>query len=454
MSIKKLNRILLITLLSCFVTGLICDFLYRQSPKYALHTVNFQTQLNKKEALAAKTLIQLQQIIVHSSVDSLAHFPFAANDISYYVFENDELVFWSDNSLDITNISLPDSTDWHFVQLPNAQCVSRLLTFENIKILALIAIKHNYPYQNNELINSFASGFYMNKEVQIVDGKESDKNAIFCSHGEYLFSLSEPQMPIYNEIWAIVGFIAFSLSFLVFFYLFAHFPKLFNKKAIPLRSFIPLATIVGVFIGLCLYYNLPGLLFSNKIFTAFQYASNPLLASICHLTVATGYFISTIYLFYFYVNISKRSTFVGRLGLQILFISYFALVYYLIISLIYHSSIQLNILQITDISIISIWVHFLILLWGISLVLLFFKTHKFSKNNKKLKLTFIVDLVLTILLYLIILAFSPENAMFISVSFIAVSTIFYLPFFIPKYKNIYGFIAIWTLAFTVIYDYL
>jgi hypothetical protein len=26
-----------------------------------------------------------------------------------------------------------------------------------------------------------------------------------------------------------------------------------------------------------------------------------------------------------------------------------------------------------------------------------------------------------------------------------------LPFFIPKYKNIYGFIAIWTLAFTVIF---
>ncbi|MFZ4724832.1 MAG: sensor histidine kinase [Paludibacter sp.] len=451
MKIKKSNNILLITLLSCFISGLICDFLYRQSPKYALHTVNFQTQLNKKEALAAKTLIQLQQIIVHSYVDSLAHFPFAGNDISYYVFENDELVFWSDNSLDITNISLPDSTDWHFVQLPNAQCVSRLLTFENIKILALITIKHNYPYQNNELINSFASGFYMDKEVQLVDGKESDQNAIFCSHGEYLFSLSEPQMPIYNEVWAIIGFIAFSFSFFIFFYLFAHYPKLFNKKSITLSTFILLATIVGVLIGICLYFNLPGLLFSNKIFTAFQYASNPLLASICHLTVATGYFISTIYLFYFYVNISKTTNFIGRLGLQIQYTVYFALVYYLIISLIYHSSIQLNILQFNDISIISIWVHFLILLWGISLALLFFKTHNWLKINKKLKLTFIVDLGLAILLYLIILLVSSENAVFISISFITVTSIFYLPFIIPKFKNIYGFIAIWTLAFTVIF---
>src|SRR5665647_338231 len=179
---KKTNHILLYALLLSIATGLWCDYIYKKSPENAINSADFQNKLIGKETQAAKILNDLQQIIVHSSIDSLTHYPFANNDIAYYVFEKEELVFWSDNHLDISNFALPDSTDWHYVQLPNAHCVSRLLTFENKKILALITIKNNYPYENDELINNFASGFEMDKKVQIVNGKNTDKQAVFCSH--------------------------------------------------------------------------------------------------------------------------------------------------------------------------------------------------------------------------------------------------------------------------------
>ena len=116
--------------------------------------------------------------------------------------------------MDINNISLSNPSDWHYIQLPNAHCVSYILSFKSYKLLALINIKNNYPYENDELQNTFAQGFDMDKQVQIINGKSSDTQAVFCSHGKYLFSLSELKKPIYNETLSIIGLIAFSLAFL------------------------------------------------------------------------------------------------------------------------------------------------------------------------------------------------------------------------------------------------
>ncbi|HEY5592659.1 MAG TPA: ATP-binding protein [Paludibacter sp.] len=445
---KKTNRVLFFALLLSLATGLVCDYFYRDSPQHVINTANFQNQLKEKETQAAKTLDDLQQIIIHSSIDSLIHYPFSNNDISYYVFEKDELVFWSDNNLDISNFTLPDSSDWHYVQLPNAQCVSRLLTSETTKILALITIKNNYPYENNELINNFARGFEMDKQVQIVNGKNTDKQAVFCSHGEYLFSLSAPKTPIFNEMWSVIGLIAYSFAFLLFFLLYIRTPYLIHKKVLSLKLFIILSVCVGVLIGLGLFFDIPSLLFWNKLFTPFQYASDPLLSSISHLTVATGYILSTIYLFYFYVNTDRLKTLTSRILILIPFLLYFVLVYYLQRGLIYHSSIQLSILRFNDISAIALWIHFLILLWGIGLALLFFKTHAWFKSNHRLKQAFYIDLILSVLLCIACYFVSPRDTIRIYISFTVLCLIFYLPFILPKYKNIYGYMAFWVLIFS------
>jgi len=448
---KRTNHILLYALLISIVTGLVCDYFYNASPQHIIQTTSFQKQLIAKETLAAKTLDDLQQIIVHSSIDSLTHYPFANNDISYYVFEKEELVFWSDNHLDISDFTIPDFSDWHYIQLPNAHCVSRLLTFENRKILALITIKNNYPYENDELINSFASGFEMDKQVQIVNGKNTDKNAVFCSHGEYLFSLSAPQTPVFDETYALGGLLAYSVAFLLFLVLYARIPYLIRRKTLSIKHFLVLSLSVGMLFSVGLLFDIPALVFWNKLFTPFQYASDPLLASISHLTVATGYFLSTIYLLYFHVNTDRLKSLTNRILLLISFVLYFVLVYYLQRGLIYHSSIQLSILRFNNISPITLWVHFLVLLWGIGLALLFFKTHKWFKTNNRLKQAFGIDLILTALLCVACYFVSPKDVVRIGISFTSICLMFYVPFIWAKYKNIYGYMAFWLLIFTAFF---
>jgi hypothetical protein len=404
--------------------------------------------LNKKEANAALVMERLKQVVVHSSIDSLIHFPFEDNDISYYVFNNDELVFWSDNQLDISEMNATETNDWHYILLPNAHCVSKQLTFGSLKILALITIKKNYPYQNSELVNDFAKDFDLNSGIELVAGKPTDKNAVFCSHGNYLFSLSESSNPTYNEIWSVAALIAYAFAILLFLLLYMRAGWFRNKKQISLKSFGFLSISVGLIIGLGLYFNIPEALFWNKLFSPFQYASNPLLASIIHLTVATVYFLCTVYLFYFHVHIPKPSNFVERLLMLLPGALYFLMVYYILSGLIYHSSIQLTILRFNDFSVVSLWIHFLILLWGIGLALLFYKTHGWIKSSSELKQSIVCDGIIFLGLLVLCGIFFFSAFMRIACSFFLLWLVFYLPYIFPKKKNIYGFIAWWVFVFT------
>jgi two-component system, NtrC family, nitrogen regulation sensor histidine kinase NtrY len=445
---KSTNSYLVIALVLSITFGLVCDFIYQQSPKHSIKVKRFQAELIRKENQAAKTLEEMKGIIIHSSVDSLIHYSFGNEDITYYVFDKNKLVFWSDNRLDISNFAFLDYSDWHYTQLPNAHCVSRMLSFESTRLLALITIKNNYPYENQELTNNFAKGFKINKQVQIIAGRDTDKQAVFCAHGNYLFTLTGPKNEIYNETWALLGLIAYTFAFLVFFIIYVRAPYFRDRKILSLKEFSFLAATVGIVIGLGLYFNYPSLLFWNKLFTPFQYASNPLLASICHLSVVTGYFISTIYLFYFRTHTNSIKSKTGHIILQAIFALYFVLVYNTLSGLIHHSSIQLSILSFKDFSGITFWVHFLILLWGIGLVLLFFKSHTWYKTKHLLNQAFYVDIALTVLLYLIYLIISPENAIRLSISFTMIWLSLYLPFFFKKQKNNYVYIACWAFVFT------
>lgn len=445
------SKYLFVALLICIAAGISCNIFYLNSPKYSIKFKSFQKELFQKENQATKTLNEIKKVVVRSSVDSLVRFSSGNNEISYYVYDKNNMVFWSDNHLDISSLTLPDSVGWHYTLLPNSHCVSRLIKFKSTKILALISIKNNYSYENEELINNFSSGFKMDKQAQIIVGKPTDRRAIFSSKGNYLFTLSEPKAQIFNDTWALSGLIAYAISFFIFLVLYARAPYFKNKKNLTIKEFSILAATVGIVTGFCLFFNFPTLLFCNKIFTPFQYASNSFLASISHLTIVTGYFLSTIYLFYFHTNINSIKSRIIHCFFLIIFALYFILTYSISSGLIYHSSIQINILSLKDLSAITFWVHFLVLLWGIGLILLFFKTHKWYKARHHLKEAFFIDLILSVCLFSGCLMSSPENSMRLAMSFTALWLVLYLPYIIKKHKNIYGYLAWWIFVFTAFF---
>lgn len=117
--------------------------------------------------------------------------------------------------------------------------------------------------------------------------------------------------------------VGLSVTFLVVLSLSLSYQQKSNKRTL----FLIVLFIVGAFVGLCLYYNFPALLFWSKVFTPLQYASNPMLASISHLTIATGYIFSSIYLFHFRVKTEIYKSITSRVILQMVLVLYFIFIY-------------------------------------------------------------------------------------------------------------------------------
>lgn len=449
MNQKRVNKILFVALLTFFVAGVTSSLIYKSSPSNAIDKVGFQVVLNRKMAQADALVKQMKYVVTHTSVDSLIRFVHPDNNLSFYVIQRGQLIFWTDNQLDISGLDDKHDSPWTFVQIPNAFCVTRVYHFDDLVFRSVIKIKNNYPYENQELTNGYAQGFQMNREVRMTVGRPSDKLAVFANGRHYLFSFQEPKTPVYNELWATTGLIFFSLFFAVFFLLYARFPFLWGRKKISLKQFAMLALTTGLGTAVCLYFNVPGVLFLNKLFTPFQYASNPFLNSIMHLSVATFYVFSTVHLYRFHVRHAYYSHTSGlKFVRQLVYPLYFIVLFYILSGLVYHSSVQFNILHFNDFSFISIWSHFLLFVWGIGLMELFFATHVRPQKNA-LKAQMIFFDLLSIGLVVLIYRFSDtaQVALNAGIWFGILCFLLYLPFFFRPTRKQHFFIALWSFAY-------
>jgi len=152
--------------------------------------------------------------------------------------------------------------------------------------MAVILLKYNYPYENKDLINSYSKGFNLDKRIEIVEGNKNDKYAVSDKQNNYLFSLSNADTQIYSEFWGFTGFIFITIAVLLFLYLYVNCTVLFGINILSLKQFSLVTLLIGLVVGLSLLLSFPDLLYWNKLFSSFEYSSNPLLASIGHLAFA------------------------------------------------------------------------------------------------------------------------------------------------------------------------
>lgn len=445
MTVRRKRIILYITFFVLIALGISSSVFYRISPYYAIDLQKFQQELNRKERLAINTMKELRSILAESPVDSLIKYSFHEEDITYYVFENKELVFWSDNELDISNVNSFDFTEWHYIQLPNAYCAVLSYTISNMDYVALITIKYNYPYENDKLVNHFATGFDLDKNVGLQIGDSSDKYPVYCMNGHYLFSLVAPDAPLYNEVWEYTGSFVFLLAFLCLFILYAYFPALYGKKYITIRTFLITFLSVGLFICFLLYFNIPSILFKNSIFTAFDYASNSLLSSISHLTVLTAFVFASACLFFAFVKIEKDLSVTAKVILLFSNALYFGVLYGVLYGLIFHSSIQLNILHVNNFSFIGVWAHLILFIWNFGFGLLFFKTHNYFSKNKILKYAVVGDVLFTGLLFLFYHFVFPVKWSLVIMPYILILLGYYAVYYFKKLRFNYIYLLSWSI---------
>ena len=431
------------------VLGSVCQWFYEQSPSNAIPINDVRYNVAVKQRRAEQKMREMEALLERNSLDSLNLISFQKLTNTYLVFRGEKLIFWSDNLAEQRNLK---NTAWEYTLLPNMHTITRSKRVGEFNIVAYIPIKYNYPYENNELVNKFTEGFKLNRDIGIVLNKPADKFAVFNNQNDYLFTLKLPDQPVYNENWAMMAMFLFLTAFLLLFYLYATFPVLIGKKMLTGIEFIEVSLVMAVFVFICLKFNIPSTCFLNKFFTPYHYASNPMLASLTHLSFLTLYIYATIYLYCFHVKRSfsaKKYFLLKEIGLLMLPGLYFTLIFNFLIGLVFNSTTELNILKLSDFSWVSIWNHFLFLFWGISYMLLHQKLHKIILRKTGIMGLLMVDLPVNLVFSIFFVIGFGKYGLEALMSFLVLSAVLYLPFFIRIFKNNKWFIAVWLFFFTI-----
>lgn len=426
------------------------ETIYQKSPNHVINTDKFEKVINLKENTADHKIQEIKSILLHNTFDSLKQLTFKEKDLSFYVFSDNLPVFWSDNHIDYTyDIQQLPAENWQYKELNNAYCLIKNSEYEDYKIVAIIFIKNKYPYENEELQNTYNIDLKTDKTVDISIGKPADHFAITDQNQHYLFTLVPPLNPVYNKTAGYIGFAAEFAAFILLLLIYINFGKTDRQKQISPKQFILNSLILVTITALGLFCNFPRLLFWDHLFSSYEYSSNDLLASMGHLTLFSLLVLAINYSFFFRVKI-KSTPFV-QIFLQVLFTLFYILLFYILKGIVIHSAFQLNILQFSDFSFMAIWAHLLVFLWGVSLTLLFYKTHGNLKGTPKLPEAVIIDIVLLLLTVLYFHLFQPRDIYKTGFSLALLYIAFYIPLFIRKRKKASVYSFIWVLIYTLFF---
>lgn len=218
--------------------------------------------------------------------------------LAVFIYENDSLHFWSDNTIPIAHEYSKCGIDTSFIYLRNAWYVPMTKKLNNVVVVGLIQIKQVYQYENKFLVNEFQADFHFPATVKISSKVLPSGFPIVNSKQRFVFSLvfdssaHHPLYQLYIPSWAY--FIAI-LLLLWFFYMLI--------KAIPQRSIrnwaiVFLAIVLYVVKFKMLQFQFPKVFYELDLFRPFIFGTPGILPSLGDLLIWSILIFSIVFIFY------------------------------------------------------------------------------------------------------------------------------------------------------------
>lgn len=196
---KKLAKNTIYLLLGVFLTASLaaCDSIERSS-EHLTHTLH-----ERQQYAEAETKEVLRLLRDRAPLDSVVALTQSDDHLLYYIYEDERLVYWSDNWLSASNLNLTDTvTGWWYAHFENAHAVARWTCADHFHILTIIPVKYDYAFSNRQLHNTFIPPFSIDDHYQITSPSASDSCvAIPSLDGQVLFALTDaaPLEPLIEE---------------------------------------------------------------------------------------------------------------------------------------------------------------------------------------------------------------------------------------------------------------
>lgn len=359
--------------------------------------------LKQKEQILNSVTKKYSKLVKTANTDSL----FLASDSLFVVLEkhnlviliykNDSLVFWTNK--DFTNqefFSRSYYGNWA-LQNYNSFIISRLTEINNYKIVGIIPIKKEYPFENQYLKSSFYKEFHIPNNYEVSIDDTFDNIRINDKNNKYAFSLIKK----YDKT-PIAIFLFYTLIYFLFIILLIIGITSIIKAIIKSQVWIFFAAIFFMIFRLILmHYKFPEFIYSNDLFSPFYYAESWYLPSLGDLLISSYFVLHFSYLIFKHQNIVLKTETISKITTIVMFliityIAFYTLIVFIIISAVNNSNIPLDIYNLTNL-------NYNTLIIFISIAMLLFSLIIATK-----KLTLLVNSIISIkkmIIFFVLIAF-------------------------------------------------
>lgn len=185
---KMKKRLIIYCLLVCTISMLTAC--HKQLPAAGKQIEN---TLYKQESRAENLIESIQSHINNNSFDSIWDITQQEDNILFYIYDSNGLVYWSQNWLAGEDKQLSGFNRWYYVAFDNAHTVCRWTSLGRYNMLTVIPIKYNYSIENQQLQNKFLHPFKGDEQISISRDRVADGYPVTDADNHYLFSIFQSQ---------------------------------------------------------------------------------------------------------------------------------------------------------------------------------------------------------------------------------------------------------------------
>jgi two-component system, NtrC family, nitrogen regulation sensor histidine kinase NtrY len=269
-----------------------------------LQELEAQMQTSLEEISNLKTEAEFHEYFIHHGLKE--------QGFTFFYYEKNTLVKWSDSETEILQ-SFPDSSyNNHLIRLSDGWYEPFIKSFDGKKIIGLVLIKKEFPFENNYLLNHFNPKFGLPENAQL-HLNPSGENLIHSISGNKLFSISFSNDATQKKF-GLNGWLEF---FAIFFSLFAILIYFFQRKVTRVIHLASVSILLIALRWLMISLRFPSEFYSSAFFSPLFYGSSFFFNSAGDLLLNVLTFFCISILTFLYSTKAKSPGFSSSAGLII-----------------------------------------------------------------------------------------------------------------------------------------
>jgi two-component system, NtrC family, nitrogen regulation sensor histidine kinase NtrY len=267
----------------------LAESVYFSDFEFRFRTKMFNKTLAAKEKIMEDCLNSMKPILAsedhHGSISENNLFSIAEeNNITILEYIDNKLVYWSDNGFDVPQFLEDTLYKKPLVFLQNGWFVTKTVQAGNEKIIGLLRLRTEYSFQNDIIKIGFEKDFRIGDNVGFSTGKDASEFHVFDKEGDFLFSLTFPEVRE-NTYFILIPLCLWTFAFVLVLLLILELARLFVSRG---RAVLAVCFVFLVFALLYLAILLtgkPSVLFQTELFSPYRFSLNTIIPTLGHLVL-------------------------------------------------------------------------------------------------------------------------------------------------------------------------